>query len=382
MSPDSQAVELIAIAIAVLAPVVLALTWSRARRWWRVPVRIAGVLACLLTAATAGGVFMNRQVEAYTSWAHLFGSNAEAAPGDPDDAPQPVNLTSPGGGRVVTFTVAGHASQITMPMYAYLPPGYEEHPAVRYPVIEAFHGAPGGPLFWLTKLAAPTVLDREINAGRMAPTVVLFPYQTPDPTLDTECTNMVGGPQAETYLTEDVPAFAASHLHVRSDPGSWGLIGFSAGGYCASDLLLRHPTLYAAAASLSGYPNPGISVGDGSEHTTYNELWRLTHLPQPAVALYLTCAKGDKYAMRGTQTMAKLVHAPLSLSITYLDRGGHNTQTWHAMEAPAFHWLSTWLGQPVTAAPGQPTPGSPHTPPTENRNRVDARGHLPPRRGV
>jgi len=354
MPPDSQAVVLIAIAAAVLAPVVLALTWSRARGRWRVPIRATGVLACLLTAVAAGAFWVNRQVEAVTTWSRLFGSTAEAAAagrhGTDDDA-RPVTMTTPGGGRVVTFTVAGPASKITMPMYAYLPPGYDAHPATRYPVIETFHGAPGGPLFWVTKLAAPAILDREIKAGRMAPTVVLFPYQTPDPALDTECTNMVGGPQAETYLTQDVPAFAAANLHVRSDPGSWGLIGFSAGGYCATDLLLRHPAEYAAAASLSGYPNPGINVGDGSEHTAYNELWRLTHLPQPAVALYLACGKGDKYAMRGAQTIAKLVHAPLSLSTAYVNGGGHNTQTWHAMEAPAFDWLSTWLGQPFAPAP-------------------------------
>jgi enterochelin esterase-like enzyme len=358
MPPDSQAVVLIAIAVAVLTPVVLALTWSRFRGRWRLPIRVTGILACLLTAVTAGAFWVNRQVEAVTTWSRLFGSSAEAAPAahhGNDEGPAPGTATRPGGSRVVSFTVAGPASKITMPMYAYLPPGYDAHPATRYPVIETFHGSPGGPLFWVNKLAAPTILDREIKAGRMAPTVVLFPYQTPDPALDTECTNIVGGPQAETYLTEDVPAFAAAHLHVRTDPGSWGLIGFSAGGYCATDLLLRHPTQYAAGASLSGYPTPGIHVGDGSEHTAYNELWRLTHLPQPAVALYLACAKGDKYAMHAIQAVTNLAHAPLSVSTAYLNTGGHNTQTWRAMEAPAFDWLSTWLGQPVTA-PTTPPP--------------------------
>ncbi len=62
------------------------------------------------------------------------------------------------------------------------------------------------------QLDAVGVLDREIEAGRMAPTIVLFPYQTPKPSLDTECTNMANGPQTETFLTEDVPAFAAAHL--------------------------------------------------------------------------------------------------------------------------------------------------------------------------
>ncbi|MCU7727752.1 esterase family protein [Actinoplanes sp. KI2] len=355
MPPDSQAVVLLAIGIAVLAPVVLAVTWSRAGGRWRLPIRAAGVLVCLLTAVAAGAFWVNRQVEAVTTWSRLFGSTDEAAEAVPHGrhhaAAPSATLSLPGGGRVVTLTVAGPASKITMPMYAYLPPGYDAHPAMRYPVIEAFHGVPGGPLFWMTQLGAPAVLDREIGAGRMAPTVVLFPYETPDPALDTECTNLAGGAQAETYLTEDVPAFAAANLHVRSDPGSWALIGFSAGGYCATDLLLRHPAQYAAGASLSGYPTPGIDVGDGSEHTTYNELWRLTHLPQPAVAVYLACGKGDKYAMRGTQTVAKLAHAPLALTTAFVNGGGHNTQTWHAMEAPAFDWLSTWLGQPFTVPP-------------------------------
>jgi S-formylglutathione hydrolase FrmB len=178
----------------------------------------------------------------------------------------------------------------------------------------------------------------------------MFPYQTPAPLLDTECTNLVRGPQAETFLADDVPAFAAAHLRVRPGPGSWGLTGFSAGAYCASDLLLRHPGEYAAAASLSGYADPGIRVGNGTEHTTYNAVWRLTHLPVPAVALYLACAKTDKNALRGTMEVAHLAHAPMSVTTSYVNGGGHNLGTWRAMEAPSFDWLSSWLGRPVQAS--------------------------------
>jgi hypothetical protein len=47
--------------------------------------------------------------------------------------------------------------------------------------------------------------------------VVLLPYQTPAQLRDTECTDLVGGPQAETFLTRDVPAYARAHLRVRTD---------------------------------------------------------------------------------------------------------------------------------------------------------------------
>jgi len=351
MSPDSDTVELLAVGAAVIAAVALGLTWNAGGGWGRILLRAGTVLACLATTAAAGLIWVNRQGDFYPTWSSLIGSDAGAA----NNAPP----TQSAGGRILTFSVNGRASKLTMPMFAYVPPGYATDTAMRYPVVEALHGYPGTPAFWMSKLAATTILDREIAAGRMAPTVVLFPYQTPDPSLDTECTNLAHGPQTETFLTEDVPAFARTHLRVRTDPSSWGLIGYSAGAYCATNLLLRHPTQYAAGASLSGYATPGIPIGDGTERTTYNDSWRLQHLPIPAVALYLACAKSDLTALRGTQALAKLARSPISLTTSYINGGGHNPQTWEAMEAPAFDWLSTWLGRPLTATDPVSTPPSP-----------------------
>ncbi|MFD0521128.1 alpha/beta hydrolase [Paractinoplanes durhamensis] len=243
--------------------------------------------------------------------------------------------------------MAGRASGMTMPVYAYLPPGYDSRPDTRFPVVEALHGYPGSPLQWIRRFGVAAVLDQEISAGRMAPTVVLFPYQTPQPLVDTECANLVGGPQAETFLTVDVPAAARARLHLRPTGDGWGLIGFSAGGYCAADLALRHPGEYTAAASLSGYATPGIRIGNGTENTLYDDVWRLRHLPIPAVALYLSCARADPAAMRSTAQLAHAARPPLAVTTAFINGGGHNTQTWLAMEAPAFDWLSTMLGRPV-----------------------------------
>ncbi|HEU4347679.1 MAG TPA: alpha/beta hydrolase-fold protein [Actinoplanes sp.] len=339
MSPDSLAVELLAAAAAVAAAIVLA-TVGGATTIRRVVLRSAALLACLATAAAAGLLWVNRQVDAYPTWSSLFGTEVPTT--------VPAGATPAGAGRIVSFTVPGTASGLTLPMYAYLPPGYADNSTTRYPVIEALHGFPASPLQWLDRLEALTVLDHEIAAHRMAPTVVLFPYVTPDVAVDTECTNIVRGPHAETFLTRDVPAFARAHLRIRAGDG-WGLIGYSAGAYCATQLLLRHPGRYAAAASLSGYAQPGIAVGDGTEHTTYNAAWRLTHLPIPAVALYLACARTDRKAMRGTRELAGLARYPISLTTAFVGGGGHNTRTWVAMEPAAFDWLSTWLGRPANA---------------------------------
>jgi len=202
MSPDSQAIQLVAIGAAVLAAVALGVTWTLTRGWWRALVRTGCAVLCVATAATAGLVWVNRQIDFYPTWASLLGNSTQAggAAPLPDVTLPPAEAASHGAGRIETFTVAGKASKLTLPMYAYLPPGYDTHPTMRYPVVEALHGYPGTPLFWMTKLGVTAILDKEIAAGRMAPTVVLFPYQTPAPLLDTECTNLVGGPQTvETY---------------------------------------------------------------------------------------------------------------------------------------------------------------------------------------
>jgi enterochelin esterase-like enzyme len=290
--------------------------------------------------------------EAYPSWSALTGvkghSSDSAAP-----VAAPVRVAPPHvsktGSVLLRLTVAGSASKLDLPMYVYLPAAYAKaaERRTRFPVIEALHGYPGSPNTWIKRLDVQANLDTEIAAGRMAPTVVLFPYQTPKQLLDTECTNLAGGPQTETFVTSDVPAYAREHFRVRTDRAGWGLVGYSAGGFCATNLALRHPDRYAAAASLSGYARSGITIGDGSEDTTNNDAWRLSTLPQPALALFLAWANDDAPARREALKLLRLAHAPLAVTTAVLAHGGHSDAAWREMEAPAFDWLSARLVRPA-----------------------------------
>ncbi len=353
MAPDSPSTELVAIAASVIAAGALGVFFNRSHGWRQVLLRIVTVLACALSSTSAAAVWVNQQVNFLPNWPWETKIPSNSTPG----VDGPVAPTGSKAGQVLTVTYTGAASKLTMMMYVYLPPGYDPNSPVKYPVIEAFHGYPGIPAQWIHALAAPEILDTEIIAGRMAPTIMLFPYISPKPLrLDTECTNLHNSAQTETFLTKDVPAYAGSHYQIRTDQSSWGLIGFSAGAYCATQLLLRHPTQYAAAASLSGLTNPGIKVGDGSENTEYDIIWRLHNKPVPAVALYLACARQDASALRGSEEIAKAAHSPMSVTPAYIDGGGHTSSSWKAMEAPAFDWLSTWLGQPTGPNGQAPTP--------------------------
>ncbi|MEV7629061.1 alpha/beta hydrolase-fold protein [Actinoplanes sp. NPDC089786] len=311
---------------------VLASAAAIATRWHRVgPIpRTMLVLVSVIGVTATAALQLNRMTATYG------GADAVTAP----------TVAAGTGGRLVETTIAGRASGMTMPAWVYLPPGYADGHQ-RYPVVEAFHGFPGSPKGWLRKLNAVGYLDREIAAGRMAPTVVAFVYQTPDPLIDTECTDLTGGPRAETYLTVDVPAAIKTRFRVRTDRAAWGLIGYSAGGFCAADLLLRHPDRYAAGAALSGYATPGITVGDGSERTTNNIAWRLRHLARPVVSLYLAYAGDDAHSRRDTLLMARLATAPMSVTTAVVAHGGHSNAVWRTTQPPAYDWLSARLARPV-----------------------------------
>jgi enterochelin esterase-like enzyme len=343
MRLDGGAIVLAGVAVVGGTALLLAYVWDRAGKLRRAAVVVACVLAVLVTAALQ----LNRMTEAYPSWSALAGTKAELPEEPPAGDPAPVRpATLPHASTIQRLSVAGPASGLTLPVYVYLPVAYEQDPRARFPVIEALHGYPGSPRTWINRLAVQSYLDAEIRAGRMAPTVVLLPYQTPKQLLDTECTDLAHGPKAETFLTSDVPAYARAHLRVRPDRAGWGLIGYSAGGYCAVNLTLRHPGEYAAGASLSGYGEPGITVGDGSERTTNNDDWRLEHLPQPAVSLYLAWAADDPATMRESLRLARLATPPLAVTTAVVAHGGHSDAAWKAMEAPAFDWLSAHLARP------------------------------------
>jgi enterochelin esterase-like enzyme len=373
MTIDSLATVLTALLVAVGATALLALAWDRRRAAGRIALAAIVVLA----VTTAAALQLNRLTETYPAWSALFGRSTADSPTANDPDPVAIDVTNPqsrrgpakvtGPGRLVDYTVHGNASGLTMPMTVYLPAAYTtaQNHAFQFPVIEAFHGFPGTPAAWPKRLDAKKYLDQEIAAGRMSPTVVLFPYQTPNPLLDTECLNLAKGPQTETYLTRDVPGWARDHLRVRTDPGSWGLIGFSAGGYCAMNLAMKHPDRFSAAASLSGLAGPGIKVGDDSEKTTNSIAWRLTHQPAPPVSLYIAWAADDAGPGKDSRQIARLAKAPLSVTTATMPHGGHSLTVWRRMEAPAFDWLSAHLNR-AAPAPAAPKTPSPQQSPTEN----------------
>lgn len=350
MSPDSPGLQVAALASCVVVALLFAWLLDRPRRW---PMKVLAAVCCAVVAMTAAAVALNRELELYASWSELLGHPTLSGSG----GVQPVT----GGGRgskMVRFTVVGRRSHLSMPVLAYLPPGYRSDTR-RLPVVEFLDGYPGSPYSWVRGLHVQDVLDQEIAAGRMAPTVALFPYQTPSPRHDSECINAVGGLQVDTFLTADVREAVARLLRVRTDRAGWGLIGYSTGGFCAANLALRHPDQFAAAVSLSGYfhaltdhTTGDLFRGDPRARELNSPVWRVTRLPVPPLAMYLATARDDRTGMLDLRRFLAAARVPLRITTATVMRGGHSRPVWRALEAPALDWLSSWLAAPQPAVGG------------------------------
>lgn len=357
MTPTSTSTQVLTVVLAVLAAVATGSLWELARGWWRWPVRAVALTVCVVTAFSVAAVAVNRKLHMYPTWAQLTGDNRVAAePVAPRPAPH-TPKAGPSPSRLVAVTVTGQRSGIQLPAYVYLPPSYDSTTA-RLPVIEAFAGFPGTPQTWFDVADPREVVDREIKAGRMPPTIVVFPVQHASATRDSECVDAAGGAQFETYLTRDVHDFVTANFRARTDRAGWGLIGFSTGGFCAANLALRHPDRYAATASMAGYftavtdrTTGDLYRGDQRLRDENSPLWRLRNLPAPALGLYVACARDDVKGLAQVQAMAGAARPPLRLTTALVPDGGHTGAAWKAMAPAAFDWLSAQLAGPIGHRP-------------------------------
>jgi enterochelin esterase-like enzyme len=241
-----------------------------------------------------------------------------------------------------------------------LPPQYGD-PAYRnrrFPVIELVPGYPGHPRNWVEQFNVAAVLDQAIASGHVSPLIAVMPTSTVTPPRDTECVNVPGGPQVETYLTTDVPDAITRAFRAQPISTGWALMGYSTGGYCSVNLALRHPGHYRAAVSLAGYNAPAndrttgdLFAGDSALRDQNTTLWRVQHLPPPVLSLLLMDTADDKESFSDDRALAAAAVPPLHVSVISLAHGGHNFTTWRAEELTALSWLSAFLTPPLAPIP-------------------------------
>jgi S-formylglutathione hydrolase FrmB len=363
--------------LAVLAAVLLfggtVWLWPRlARRSWRaVGGRVGLLLATQVALFVSVGLAANQAFGFYASWADLFGRETDQgvvvnhAAGVPSGGPLQVIETGrvrgrggfrpSSGGQIDEVDIVGRTTRIATRAYVYLPPEYfqSRYRTRTFPAAVVLTGYPGTARALVDKLHYPRTALELAQDGRMQPMILVMLRPTVAPPRDTECVDIPGGPQTESFFAKDLPDAVTAHYRVGRKPGSWGIIGDSTGGYCALKLALHHPGVYAAGAGLSAYYNAPVDPttgdlfhGDKGLRDRANLWWYLKHMPGPDTSLLVTSSRVGEPNYKDTLKFIERVKDTkrTRISSIILESGGHNFNTWRREIPATLQWIGGRLG--------------------------------------
>jgi enterochelin esterase-like enzyme len=350
--------------------------------WWMLVTRHLAVriLAALLAFASAmmfGVATVNKYYDYYQNWGAAIsdltnqgapGTTVQAATSDPGTGfsayvGHHIDLTIARQlGLTLSLRVHGHSSGITRTVYVFLPPEYFKpgfYQKYRFPVIELIHGFPGQPQDWLTVLGVNAMLDSLVRQHRAKPAVLVMPDANGGRGISLQCLNQHGGPQDDTYLASDLPAYIARQFRVQPPGTGWGIAGYSEGGFCAANLGLQHGRVYSYAGVLSGYFRPSDNqlprlvspFGKNRRLARLSipvDLLRSLPIGRPVPQFWLGAGRQDPVDVHSSETFAQLLQLRQpAVTIRLVPDGGHTMLTWRQLMPPMLRWMTNGLAEQV-----------------------------------
>lgn len=309
------------------------------------------VICAQFFAMAALGLRVNDEYLFYTSWGDLTGHVTQKSPIETG------GLVTHGQGTLTVRTVPSHDTGSQHQVLVWLPPQYHL-PAYRdhhFPVVMFLTGQPSTPQTAFARFQFARTAMQLIEGHRVQPFIGVFPTLMISPPRDTECTDVPGGPRAETWLAHDVPAFTQQHFRVAAPGKAWTTIGWSTGGFCAAKLVASHPATFGSAVSLGGYYQP---LEDRTTGSLFAGRRRLALLNSPqwlylhhgglrGSRLLLVAGRQDRETWASTADMIRATSGDPAVAHIAFPQGGHNFHNYASYLAPALTWSAA--GWPTAA---------------------------------
>jgi enterochelin esterase-like enzyme len=333
--------------------------------WNRIPgpgaARLAGrfglAILSQLTAVVMVLVYVNNSMGPfYDSWSDLFGgsttvtdtalSGSTGHHGGDGVAPDgKLTFTSylPG---VLKTRAVGAASGIEGSLYIWLPPQYEDpaYANTTFPVVELLPGTPGTPQAWFGTMKVQDEMAKLMAAGTVKPMIMVSAkLNVLGGNTDAGCADIPGVARTATWLSRDVPALIRANFRAATSPSQWGIMGYSAGAYCAVNLTVQHPDVFRSAVSLSGYNTPesplvtsNLALSRGN-----NPMYLLkTAKKQPPVSFLMGGSLQDPGTVPSARALLGVLRDPGTSRLVTVREGGHTPTVWREMLPDALTWLS------------------------------------------
>jgi enterochelin esterase-like enzyme len=172
-------------------------------------------------------------------------------------------------GTVHILTYDSKSLGLARRAFVYTPPGYEETPDQRLPVLYLLHGSGLLEEAWVETGQVNLILDNLLSQGKIKPMVVVMPYGS---VAGGDQPQGPGGPAApaqpnrggrggggfENDLLNEVRPMVEAKFHVLNDREHRAIAGLSMGADQAATIGLGHLDLFSAIGAFSGN---GIQLG-------------------------------------------------------------------------------------------------------------------------
>ncbi|MEH2262398.1 alpha/beta hydrolase [Nostoc sp.] len=250
----------------------------------------------------------------------------------------------------LTYKIATYNSQLMGASRTYgvsLPPGYEQNPKQRYPVIFLLHGGHGNPTDWFIqgKGQALKTVEQLYTTGKLPPSIIITPdgndKRGSSPYWDPQ---YIDGPNGKvsTAVGDELVKVVQSRYRTLTNPDFWAIGGLSSGGWGAMNVGLHNVNHFSILFSHSGYFHD--KSGPINSPITY-----IKSIPTPAknrLRIYLDSGTSDIEEIDAAKNFSKVLNN-LKISNSFRQfPGSHTWQYWREHLADSL----TFVGEQFKSA--------------------------------
>jgi len=218
----------------------------------------------------------------------------------------------------------------------YLPPGYDENPTERYPVIFLLHGGFGSHKSYVCDLKLTSTIVTLMERGTFGPAIIAMP----DGDLSWWVDSKDGDKPYKSFLIEEFFPHIDTNYRTITEPAHRAIGGLSMGGFGSLSLVLLYEGLFEVVAASAAAIPPTVEdaenspfmkeiFGDPFDPDYYRERDPLTLAQDPAtqmdeLEIYLDVGEDDDISRPGCERFHEILEGRGKLHTFEICPGGHD----------------------------------------------------------